>query len=87
MAKKIVALGGTTSRSRRRTKKAAGPIANEIKSVIGGAHVGWSLYVEDYDRAVKAMSDVIYSKVLSSGDAPANCAVAALAAIGIKKPA
>lgn len=35
---------------------------------------------------VKAMGDVIYDEVLTSGDAPANCATKALAAIGIVLP-
>jgi hypothetical protein len=62
------------------------PISRPITRVGDGSLVGWALYAEDYERAVTAMGDVIYEDVLTSGDAPANCARAALKAIGIEVP-
>lgn len=62
------------------------PITRKIVRLDDGAHTGWSLYIEDYERAITAMGDVIYDEVLTSGDAPVNCAIKALAAIGIQRP-
>lgn len=59
-------------------------IARKIVRLDDDQHIGWSLYKEDFERAITAMGDVIYDDVMTSGDAPANCARKALAAIGIE---
>jgi len=60
--------------------------AREIRSIGSNGFVGWSIYPEQIPAMVKAMGDVIYDDVLTSGDAPANCAKKALAAIGVVLP-
>lgn len=60
--------------------------AREIRSLGSNGFVGWSIYPEQIPAMIKAMGDVIYADVLTSGDAPANCARKALAAIGISSP-
>lgn len=60
--------------------------AREIRGIVSHNLVGWSIYPEQIPAMLKAMGDVIYDDVLTSGDAPANCARKALAAIGISSP-
>jgi hypothetical protein len=60
--------------------------AREIRSIGSNSFVGWSIYPEQIPAMLKAMGDVIYDDVITSGDAPANCAKKALAAIGLVLP-
>ena len=60
--------------------------AREVRNIFNGKFTAWSIYPDQLPAMIKAMGDVIYDDVLTSGDAPANCAQKALAAIGVVLP-